>query len=401
MDALSLATHPLAAAALLAMGLLSTWALMKMFGAPPAQGRYVTIDGLRGYLAFFVFVHHSCIWYFYLHGSTWSKPPSALYRHFGQSTVAVFFMITGFLFFSKLMDSRDKGVDWAKLFVSRILRLVPLYLVLMAVVAALVVLQSNGVLQEPWQQVLGEAGQWLLFTMPGMPNINGVHDTSTMVAGVTWSLPYEWYFYLSLPLLALTLKIRVPRPYLLIGVLGLVCMLVSHPGGSLLTSFLGGVLSAILVRKPPFTAFARTHWATVLVLICPVLTVTLYPELLKAKGAFLLCISFALVAGGNSLFGILLAPLSRTLGEMAYGLYLLHGMVLYVLFHVVVGMGEAASWSPVKHWAVIAGVTPLLVGLCFLAFRFVERPAMHRTVRVTAWLRSRFGVQDPMLLSKP
>lgn len=90
--------------------------------------RFNSIDGLRGHLAFFVFLHHSCIWYFYLHDGYWRVPESRLFTHFGQTSVALFFMITSFLFFTKLLNSNEKGIDWNRLFISRFLRLVPLYL---------------------------------------------------------------------------------------------------------------------------------------------------------------------------------------------------------------------------------------------------------------------------------
>jgi peptidoglycan/LPS O-acetylase OafA/YrhL len=64
--------------------------------------RYASLDGLRGYCAFFVFLHHASIWYSYLHTNSWAAPPSHFYNHLGQSGVAIFFMITGFLFFFEI-----------------------------------------------------------------------------------------------------------------------------------------------------------------------------------------------------------------------------------------------------------------------------------------------------------
>jgi peptidoglycan/LPS O-acetylase OafA/YrhL len=84
------------------------------------QSRFVSIDGLRGYLAFFVFIHHACVWYFYLHSGDWKIPPSKIYTHFGQTSVSFFFMITAFLFFLKLLESDNKKIDWTRLFISRI-----------------------------------------------------------------------------------------------------------------------------------------------------------------------------------------------------------------------------------------------------------------------------------------
>jgi len=113
----------------------------KLFGIKPAEGKFAPIDGLRGYMAFFVFLHHSCIWFFYTHGYGWSLPPSLLYRHFGPSSVFIFFMITSFLFFSKLLQARAGSIDWIRLYVSRALRILPLYY---AVLVLLLVLARTG-----------------------------------------------------------------------------------------------------------------------------------------------------------------------------------------------------------------------------------------------------------------
>lgn len=90
---------PLPAIICLLVAIGTSFLLVKRFGVPPAQGRYASIDGLRGYLALFVFLHHSSVWYFFLRTGQWEDPPSNLYTHFGSSSVLLYFMITGFLFF--------------------------------------------------------------------------------------------------------------------------------------------------------------------------------------------------------------------------------------------------------------------------------------------------------------
>jgi peptidoglycan/LPS O-acetylase OafA/YrhL len=86
--------------------------LARCFGAPPPQGRFVTLDGLRGCLAFLVFLSHAALWFFFVKTGRWEVPPSAMYTHFGQASVIMFFMITGMLFFSKLLRARVHPVDW-------------------------------------------------------------------------------------------------------------------------------------------------------------------------------------------------------------------------------------------------------------------------------------------------
>lgn len=101
----------------------------------PAKASNVTehhlqsLDGLRGLLATFVFFHHSMIWYFYIQDGVWQSPPSSLFYYFGSGSVIMFFMITAFLFFSKITsNAHSKEFDWLRLYVSRFLRIAPLYL---------------------------------------------------------------------------------------------------------------------------------------------------------------------------------------------------------------------------------------------------------------------------------
>ena len=65
--------------------------------------KYSSIEGLRGFLAFFVFIHHYGIWYHYIHTGEWrSFENISLFQHFGGTSVRFFFLITGFLFFDNV-----------------------------------------------------------------------------------------------------------------------------------------------------------------------------------------------------------------------------------------------------------------------------------------------------------
>ena len=383
---------PLPAIACLLMAMATAFLLVKKFGAPPDQGRFASIDGLRGYLAFFVFLYHSCVWYFYLRTGQWNVPPSNLYAHFGESSVLLFFMITGFLFFSKLIDGRTKSIDWGKLFVSRFLRLVPLYLSVMLLLFLVVAYLSKGELKEPITKLLNEAIQWLSFTIPGGPNLNGVANTFIITAGVTWSLPYEWIFYLSLPLLALTVRVAPPLPYIALSVAVIVGLAIWHPAhihSLILVPFLGGITASFLVRSELFRQFAVRRISSFIALGSIALAVTFYPSAFEAVPLLLLCVAFVLIACGNNMYGVLVSPISRTLGEMAYSIYLLHGITLFIFFNFILGITASRELTPLAHWLVVAGITPVLVSLCFLTFRYIESPAMRSTTTFTAWLRSR------------
>lgn len=361
--------------------------LAKRFGSPPAQGRFSSIDGLRGYLAFFVFIHHSCVWYFYLQTGEWKLPPSNLYIHFGQSAVALFFMITGFLFFSKLIDGRKKNIDWTRLYVSRFLRLAPLYFFMTFLLFIVVAILSHGILIEPGIALSKEIIHWLGLGLLGMPQLNGVSDTPKIIAWVTWSLFYEWLFYLSLPLLALTIRVKPPRAFIALAIVsGLYLEIWNFQIYYL--AFLGGIIASFLVRSNQFRNFAVRGKSSFIIIGCLAAVVTLFSTAYGIFPIFFLAAAFALIASGNDLFGLLATSTSRTLGELAYSIYLLHGIALFTIFAFVLGMPLSRELSPLTYWFVILTITPVLICLCFLTFKYIEHPAMQMTPKVTKWIRS-------------
>ena len=391
-------TNPLPALACLFLAIATAFLLMRRFGAPPTHDRFASIDGLRGYLAFFVFLHHACIWYFFLHTGNWVVPPSALYTHFGQSSVALFFMITGFLFFSKLIDGRTRKIDWLHLYVSRLLRLVPLYLFAMLLLFVIVAVLSNGVLVDSPAWLIKSAAKWIAFTIPGGTDLNGVANTSRIVAGVTWSLPYEWYFYFSLPLLALLVGVTSPVAAIAVCIVGAVALKIWPTNVSLFEPFLGGILAAFAVRIEAIRTFAQKPVASVLVIACVAVTVFGLETAYSVQALVLLTVAFALIASGASLFGALTWSVSRFLGEQAYSLYLLHGILLFTAFKFAMGLEQARACSPFVYWSIIAGLTPILITFSCLTFRFIEQPCMNQSKPVSKWLRKLCVKQiDPLI----
>lgn len=54
------------------------------------HGRNYQIDGIRGFLALFVFIHHSVIWKKYLSTGIWMNPDSNTFTNIGQVGVTIF-----------------------------------------------------------------------------------------------------------------------------------------------------------------------------------------------------------------------------------------------------------------------------------------------------------------------
>lgn len=383
--------NPFPALACLIIALNTVFFLGKESNIPLDKERFASIDGLRGYLAFFVFLHHSCIWYFYLHTGQWDVPPSNLYTNFGQGGVLLFLMITGFLFFSKIIEGKTTSIDWGRLFISRLLRLVPLYLFSVFLLLIIITVVSKGVLKVPIDELISSLLSWLCFTVFGMTDLNDVENSFIVVAGVVWTLPCEWFFYFSLPILALLVGVVPPRKYILFSMASIIGMMTwwTDFDPLLLIPFSGGILASFLVRFKRFCQLAESPLSSILVLGCFSVAVGFYPSVFVLDALLLLSIGFILIACGNDIFGVLTKPVSRKLGMMAYSLYLLHGITLFVTFNFILGLTASKSLSPIGYWLLIGCITPILVTGCYFTFRLIESPAMHKTGAVTAWIRSR------------
>ncbi|MBV8468036.1 MAG: acyltransferase, partial [Burkholderiales bacterium] len=185
----------------LALALLTSHLLRRRSAHPRPASRYQTIDGLRGYLAFGVFLHHAAIWQMYRQGGQWmlAAPASHGYLNFGRASVALFFMITAFLFCRRVLEARSQPIDWLHLYVSRLMRLAPVYGLAMLLLFIVVGVETRWTLAVPAAELGQQVLDWLLFGFAGMPDINGLHGTALVLASVVWSLAYEWLFYLALP----------------------------------------------------------------------------------------------------------------------------------------------------------------------------------------------------------
>ncbi|SHL58030.1 Peptidoglycan/LPS O-acetylase OafA/YrhL, contains acyltransferase and SGNH-hydrolase domains [Chitinophaga jiangningensis] len=351
----------------------------KLLHITPQEGRYKSIDGLRGYLAFFVFLHHAVIWYFFLQGRGWTAPPSQVYSHFGPTSVSLFFMITAFLFFSKLMAAKQKGLDWLKLYVSRLTRILPLYGFMLLLLLLMVGILSKWMLKEPLPDLLLHIGGWLLFMEPA---INRMGGTRFIVAGVVWSLAFEWLFYFSLPFwgwLLFRLKATAVT-YLFAGLMLLIFIWVIqyfYPYNALarMSVFAGGMVPAFIAGKPQVQRIAA-HWLTsvaILLLLC--FTVLFFPHVFAPVPYVCLTLCFIAIACGNTLFGILTHQASCLLGQISYSIYLIHGVLLFVVFYLCIGK----ALTPQIHWLMVTLCSVVLMVVCSLTYRFIERPGIDAT----------------------
>jgi peptidoglycan/LPS O-acetylase OafA/YrhL len=365
--------------------------------------RVSTIDGLRGLLAFAVFFHHSAIWHQYLITGEWRLPPSRFYANLGPAGVSMFFMITGYLFWSQMLKARGRP-NFLKLYVGRLFRIVPLYLVLALIVLGAVGFATHWRLNESPFAVSTEVARLLAGGMLNIPHeINAYHGTWLVSAGVTWSLRYEWMFYASLIVTAFFARSALGG--FLLPLVGLMTATVLVLRGrdpfepALVLLFSVGMIAAA-VRKPLASALAGIpQWALSAVAVGAIaLAVTGFDGMYDLAPELLLGVGFLLIVSGTSLFGLLLTRPARRLGDVSYGVYLLQGPVLLLAFGFP-GLQAAAAASPAVHWILVAIAAAALAAFATLTHSLVERPGIQAgrwaSRRVTAALGGRAGASEP------
>jgi len=340
--------------------------------------RYVTVDGLRGFLALAVVLHHCVISYVFHQTGEWKLPPSPFYSIIGQVGVSIFFMITAFLFWGRLLD-QGKQLNWFALYVNRFFRIAPLYWVVIAMMLLVVAIRTGFTLAVPPAELATQVFQWLIPAfVKGAPPVNGYQSTPTIVAGVTWTLYYEWMFYFSLPFLAIAATRRSPVafvPACLWLVFVLPETLSSSFARTLVAMFIIGMATASLVRRMPWLIGdgPMKSLSAVALLAFPLLTRSTAYEWapIASLGAF-----FILVASGASLFGLLKSRSAIRLGSVSYGIYLLQGIVI-TLFHSQHVLGAFANKGSGQFWLTTAAIALALVCVAAGAYHFVEKPCIR------------------------
>jgi peptidoglycan/LPS O-acetylase OafA/YrhL len=327
-------------------------------------GRFETIDGLRGFLALGVFFTHVMGTHGYYADGRWYSTFSPVHMAMGQAGVSLFFMITGFLFWRRVL--RDgKGFDTRAFFVSRIRRLVPMYLASVAMVLFVVGALSGFELREAPIVFLRELRTWLSFGFMATANLNGVKDAH-IIDAVYWTLAYEWSFYLALPLLALFARGAAFR----LLALAVVFFGLQAP---IVLNFLAGAFAAIAVERGLLDGRLARPWLAPIPIAALALVLT-RDEVYAPAGVALLFVFFLFVLDGNSLFGLLRTRAAQLLGTVSYSFYLLHCIVLFVFFRFADAFLPVAKMSAEQHWTVAILAALAATVLSAFTYRRIELP---------------------------
>jgi peptidoglycan/LPS O-acetylase OafA/YrhL len=383
------------AAAVVVVALLIGQALARFAPLDDPATRVPSLDGLRGLLTVTEFIAIAGAWHGYLHGRGWRAEESRLFYHFGQTSIALLFMVTAFLHATRLLEARGKTFSWLHFYVSRLFRLTPAYVFAMVLMFGAIAYATlhridgagTGMVLRGWGDIVGAAAVWLGFTVFGSPPIDGYLSTGLVTAGLTWPVPWLWMFYCLLPVLAVPLRVTITVAPAVVAAACVLWITLSSPALVIALPFAVGIVVALLLRVPGVAIRLRgplgAMFAIAALILLALFGVTTYSALTLALGGIAVCV----IAAGNDLFGFLSLRGARLLGRLAWSTWLLQPIALYLVLMLAVGVPTASQWSPRSYWAVMLAVMAGVLALSFVTWRLLERPAARAGAALEGSLR--------------
>ena len=340
---------------------------------PHAFGPVQSVQLLRFFAALLVVIQHAQV----ISGEILGQNPDwvAYITEFGQSGVHIFFVISGFIMcFTAGYKGGTKGAP-GQFLLRRMIRIFPIYWL-----AVLIELALRAALGDPYHL----SGSSMIAAFLLLP------EYAHLVIGQAWTLSYEVYFYLCF---GLALLVTFHRGLLLLSfwflasiaagqIIGLEGPLSGLWTNTLLLEFLFGAWTGAL-----FLAGWRIGERTAILLLGLAalgFAGSLVVDYRTVPTVVVWGLPSALLVGslvGRELNGGAPRWIRKYafLGDGSYSLYLMHAIVIELVFLAASALG--ATTSAALLWALIAVCTSVFVGMA--VYRLIEYPllsALRRTL---------------------
>jgi peptidoglycan/LPS O-acetylase OafA/YrhL len=382
--------------------------------------RVAALDGLRGLAILWVLLHQLCV----LSATGWDERLMLWPAQFGWVGVTIFFVLSGYLITDVLLDTRDAPNRWSSFYARRALRILPLYLLVVAIVFGISIATGGAFGVE--KLTTGQAASfWLLL---GNWSMAEAGDYLVGPLAVTWSVAIEEQFYLVWPLVVWLLRshraVGVVCGVVLVASVAMrlyglsagwnpIALYVLTP--TRIDAIALGSLAAIAVRSGFNPLRWRVAlWATLLVAGLAAALGDLFSSLaasLKGDDITTWSLGPGLTFEAMAAAALLLlltqrdaapwvsrcfeARWLRSFGRYSYGIYLTHSPVRAVIRDYVYGPGLDGATPWIVFPEVAGSRLPALIvymavciPLCWLAgvlsYRLVERPCLSLKSHFTA-----------------
>jgi exopolysaccharide production protein ExoZ len=373
------------------------WLAQTLETAPGGKGRIVPMEGMRGVAVLLVFlVHHHALFGKLLPGGP-VQQASLLGHAIGHSGVDLFFLLSGYLIYGHLLQRRSGYFAFVR---KRVRRIYPTFLAVLGVYC-LVCLVMPAVSKLP-----PGGGPTAIYLLQNALLLPGIFHIEPLIT-VAWSLSYEFFFYLLIPVIILATGMRAWSGAGRAVFFGLLLLafaaayqagLHSHPRLGL---FLAGILlyetiiwggwNSRLTRVTEVAAIGL-YLLTLMILACFRLgdgTIRFepgYPDYTFLPWSILLsCALYGLSLHAFAFSGWVGAFFSftplRWLGNMSYSFFLFHGFVLNAAAFVFKKLGWYGIPEALFPGVLLLNLLLTLAGSLVL-FLLVEKPLSLAVAKV-------------------
>ncbi|QMB06607.1 acyltransferase [Citrobacter freundii] len=348
--------------------------------------KHATVDGLRGIAAILVVFHHSVFTFNNVITGSWgnnakelsflSDGEKVLLENAGPLAVSIFFMITGFLFFERIISKNAFG-DVFSFYKKRALRIVPMYLVSIAVVFICffaIGVDDNIDSATFVNSVVG----WLSFGFLPYTGLTDHFQYGRMNAGVIWTLAIEWKFYAILPLMSsilLAFKSKL-LPLIVCAIVLYLSFLygfVFRMNAAIAMCFVVGAIAAALSQHQVAREILSHHLISIISIFSLVFILLRNEVFYSLNTIGYLALFFIPVACGNSLFRVMKSSVLKMAGLISYSVYLLHGVILNVIYLNFHSLGYATATT---------AALVLITLLCTISYILVEKRYMASSTAI-------------------
>jgi len=316
---------------------------------------------------------------------------------FGWAGVDLFFVLSGFLIGSILINNKEKGNYFSTFYIRRLVRIIPNYYFL--IVVFIVISQINFFSTDYFVSGNNVIPTWSYFFMVHNLYMAAIHNMGNSAMSVTWSIGIEEQFYLIIPFVIYYLKPKL-LPFLLI------CCIISanifrlfHPilpseNFSIAAYVLlpcrmdaisFGVLIAWINSNYNLTELVKKYYIKIIacmfsiVALCGLL-LFFYKDIgIIRNSLFALFFSFAIVVGlakPDSLYGNFLEnKLFNWIGKISYSLYLFH----YLILGIFIVIGDSIFINPTSLIRILISIFALAFSFVFswLVYKYLETPFVN------------------------
>lgn len=309
----------------------------------------------------------------------------------GHNGVVLFFALSGFLITYLLLSEIEKTgtINLPKFYMRRVLRIWPLYFMIVGIALALVAIYPATDLPRP-DNIPGTLKYYFLF----IPNFS---PKKLEFANALWSVGAEEQFYLCWPLLLLLTPAAL-RVWMAAGVIALYTLgphaldyVNAHFAGGSKDSVLaiisgilrhmyfqtmatGGLIAMLAKKDSVIIQWLFNRWLQVAV-VAGTIVLWLADVQFKFVNDTVYSFLFAIIIVNGALNSQTIVKLGNSmleyLGKISYGLYIYHTPIIFLVARLIPFTQQDSVIAVVLKTILVIGITILVAGL---SYKYFEKP---------------------------